>query len=110
RNGPIMINHELAAIPLHPFTIDEVYVFIATDATGEGVPAIRVGDLVLPLFGADVARVESLKQAASAGGRRERQRNQAGAIHGAARNYDDQTQNRNLAMKPEHSPEFERFA
>src|SRR4029077_18592377 len=70
RNGPIMINHELAAIPLHPFTIDEVYVFIATDATGEGVPAIRVGDLVLPLFGADVAPRGTVKQTGPTGGPR----------------------------------------
>jgi hypothetical protein len=51
--------------PLHPFRIDEVFVFIVTDGEGEGVPAIRHDDMVLPLFGADVARVESLKAAAA---------------------------------------------
>ena len=62
---PIPADPQLAAIPLHPFVIDEVYLFVATDAEGEGVPAIRLGDMAMPLFAADVARVESLKQAAT---------------------------------------------
>lgn len=59
------IDPALRDAPLHPFTIDEVYVFIATDETGEGVPAIQLGDMAMPLFAADVARVESLKQCAT---------------------------------------------
>jgi hypothetical protein len=48
----------------HPKTlqrIDEVFVFVASDADGEGVPAFLSGDVMLPLVCADKARVDSLR-------------------------------------------------
>lgn len=46
--------------------ITELYAFIVTEAPGEeGVPAIRLNDnMVYPLFGADQARVDSLRKMA----------------------------------------------
>jgi hypothetical protein len=48
--------------------IDEVFVFIAQDADGEGVPAfvtdIGWGPVALPLVCADKARVDSLRERA----------------------------------------------
>lgn len=42
--------------------ITELYAFIATEAPGEeGVPAISSGPWMMPLFGADQARVDSLR-------------------------------------------------
>jgi len=45
--------------------ITELYAYICTeDGGGEGVPAVRVGDMVLPLMGADATRMASLRDAA----------------------------------------------
>jgi len=43
--------------------IEEMYAFVAEDSgpDDEGVVAMSVGDVMLPLVGADMARVESLK-------------------------------------------------
>lgn len=42
--------------------ITELYAFIATEEPGEeGVPAISSGPWMMPLFGADQARVDSLR-------------------------------------------------
>jgi len=43
--------------------IEEMYAFIAedTESGDEGVVAMSVGNVMLPLVGADMARVESLK-------------------------------------------------
>jgi hypothetical protein len=41
--------------------IDEVFVFVASDADGEGVPAFSDGEFVMPLVCADKARVDSLR-------------------------------------------------
>lgn len=54
----------------HPKTlqrIDEVFVFVASDADGEGVPAFCHGDKWLPLICADKARVDSLREMAKDG-------------------------------------------
>ena len=51
----------------HPKTlqrIDEVFVFIASDKDGEGVPAFSDGNMMLPLVCADKARVDSLRSMA----------------------------------------------
>ena len=44
-----------------PQLITELYAFIATEKEGEGVAAVRLGDTMFPLFGADQARVDSLR-------------------------------------------------
>ena len=43
--------------------IEEMYAFVAEDSgpDDEGVVAMSVGNVMLPLVGADMARVESLK-------------------------------------------------
>ena len=43
--------------------IEEMYAFVAEDfePDDEGVVAMSVGDVMLPLVGADMARVESLR-------------------------------------------------
>lgn len=43
--------------------IEEMYAFVAEDSgpDDEGVVAMSVGDVMLPLVGADMARVESLR-------------------------------------------------
>ncbi len=43
--------------------IEEMYAFVAEDSgpDDEGVVAMSVGSVMLPLVGADMARVESLK-------------------------------------------------
>jgi hypothetical protein len=51
----------------HPKTlkrIDELFVFVASDADGEGVPAFFDGSVMLPLVCADKARVDSLREIA----------------------------------------------
>jgi dihydroorotase-like cyclic amidohydrolase len=51
----------------HPKTlqrIDEVFVFVASDADGEGVAAFFDGEHGLPLIAADKARVDSLREIA----------------------------------------------
>ena len=52
----------------HPKTlkrIDELFVFVSSDADGEGVPAIADGPLMLPLICADRERVDSLREVAA---------------------------------------------
>ena len=46
--------------------IEEMYAFVAEDSgpDDEGVVAMSVGNVMLPLVGADMARVESLKPVA----------------------------------------------
>ena len=44
--------------------IDEVFVFVASDGDGEGVPAFFNGGLMMPLVCADKARVDSLREVA----------------------------------------------
>jgi hypothetical protein len=44
--------------------IDEIWCFTAMDASGEGVPAVTIGGVAYPLFGADLERVKSLAQIA----------------------------------------------
>lgn len=48
--------------------INQLFAFVVVDADGtEGVPAFSAGDgLVLPLMGADMARVDSLKRLVAA--------------------------------------------
>jgi hypothetical protein len=41
--------------------IDEVFVFVASDADGEGVAAALAGDVFLPLVCADRARVDAVR-------------------------------------------------
>ena len=46
----------------HLLAISEVFVFITKDATGnEGIPAVQVGDMMMPMVCADIDRVESLR-------------------------------------------------
>lgn len=43
------------------FRIEKVFAFVVVDTDGtEGVPAVKVGPMVLPLLGADLKRIESL--------------------------------------------------
>jgi hypothetical protein len=44
--------------------IDEVFVFIASDEDGEGVPAFMAGSVAMPLVCADKERVDSLRDIA----------------------------------------------
>jgi hypothetical protein len=44
--------------------IDEIYVFIASSADGEGLPAFLRNGMMLPMVCADKARVESLREIA----------------------------------------------
>lgn len=51
----------------HPKTlqrIDEVFVFVASDADGEGVPAFITREMWMPLMAADKDRVDSLREIA----------------------------------------------
>lgn len=44
-----------------PLRVDEVYCFIARNKDGdEGIPAIQLGNLMMPMVGADMDRVLSL--------------------------------------------------
>ncbi len=50
-----------------PHKIERLYAWIATDATGEdGIPAMRSGDVAMPLIGSDKDRIESLRPYAEA--------------------------------------------
>jgi hypothetical protein len=42
----------------------ELYAFVARDNSGEGLPAIQMGSLMMPLVAGDLERVESLREAA----------------------------------------------
>lgn len=43
-------------------TITEMFAFIAVDETGEGVLAVQTSDgMMMPLVGADLARIDSLR-------------------------------------------------
>ena len=44
--------------------IDEVFLFVASDVDGEGIPAFMDGLLWMPLVCADKARVDSLREMA----------------------------------------------
>jgi hypothetical protein len=44
--------------------IDEMYAFIASDETGEGIIGFRGPEGWVPLVGADMARVDSLRHMA----------------------------------------------
>lgn len=44
--------------------ITELYAFIASEPDGEGVAAVQLGSMMMPLVGADAARVESLRKMA----------------------------------------------
>lgn len=44
-----------------PLKIEEMFVFIAHEADGEGVPAYKLGNMMMPLVGADRERVASLR-------------------------------------------------
>jgi hypothetical protein len=45
--------------------IDCLYAFIAKDAQGvEGLPAYQMGKILMPLVGADPARIDSLRKVA----------------------------------------------
>lgn len=45
--------------------IDEVFAFVAVDTDGtEGVPAVGIGKMVMPLMGADTARMDSMMASA----------------------------------------------
>lgn len=46
-------------------TITEMFAWVLTEPEGgEGIPAIMFGGSIMPLIGADRARIESLRQAA----------------------------------------------
>lgn len=47
-----------------PQLITEVFMFIAQEGEGEGIPAVQLGDVLMPLLGADRARVDSLRRLA----------------------------------------------
>lgn len=44
-----------------PLKIDELYAFIAEEPDGEGLAAHQLGAMMMPLIGADAARVDSLR-------------------------------------------------
>lgn len=50
--------------PNHLQSIDEVWLFISVDETGEGVVAAPLGDQLVPLIAADEARLSSLRSLA----------------------------------------------
>lgn len=57
-----MSNIKLIDIPNHLLNIDELYVFIGKDATGnEGIPAFHMRDMMMPMVCADQARVDALR-------------------------------------------------
>lgn len=41
--------------------VNSVFVFVIDNPEGEGIPAMTVGQMVMPLVGADMARVDSLR-------------------------------------------------
>lgn len=47
-------------------TIDEMFAFVSDDPDGEGVCAVHTATGWMPLMGADLARVESLRPIAQA--------------------------------------------
>lgn len=48
-----------------PQIITELYAWVCTEPDGsEGIPAVKVGNMVMPLVGADRERVESHREAA----------------------------------------------
>lgn len=50
-----------------PHIITEIYAWIATEADGgEGIPAMNVGNMMLPLIGADELRVAHINEMAKA--------------------------------------------
>jgi hypothetical protein len=55
------------------FQIEKIYAWICVDDDGDhGIPAIQVGNVAMPLVGADKARIESYRpfaEAIASGGR-----------------------------------------
>lgn len=49
---------------LHNFKIEEVFLFIATDGNQEGLPAMQMGNVLMPLVAADKKRLADLRVAA----------------------------------------------
>lgn len=49
---------------MDPLVITELYAFIATEDMGEGLAAVQLASMMMPLIGADAARVASLRQMA----------------------------------------------
>lgn len=50
-----------------PHKIERLYAWITTDATGEdGIPAMNLGGVPMPMIGSDKARIESLRPHAEA--------------------------------------------
>jgi hypothetical protein len=48
-----------------PQRIDRLFAWVVTHADGgQGIPSIRVGGMALPLVGADLARMNSLRDSA----------------------------------------------
>ncbi len=47
-----------------PLRITELYAFIAENAAGEGVCAFQYGYALLPMVGADMDRIDSLREKA----------------------------------------------
>lgn len=46
--------------PKAPLRIDRMYAYIASDAEGEGLPAMTMGNTLMPMVGADKERMLSL--------------------------------------------------
>lgn len=43
------------------FKITEIYAFVAVEDGDEGIPAMQIGPLTLPLVGADQTRVDEMR-------------------------------------------------
>ncbi|HEY2249643.1 MAG TPA: hypothetical protein VGH74_01235 [Planctomycetaceae bacterium] len=50
--------------PVHYQRIDEMFVFVVDEGKGEGVPAMQVGQVWMPLVGADKFAVENMRACA----------------------------------------------
>ena len=46
--------------------IEEMFAFVASEDDGEGVAAAQMGNMLMPLVGADAARVDSMRGIAQA--------------------------------------------
>lgn len=49
---------------MQPLIITELFAFIATEEQGEGLAAVQLRSMMMPLIGADPDRVASLRQMA----------------------------------------------
>jgi hypothetical protein len=45
-----------------PLKINEMYAFICDEPDGEGIPAVSMGPMMMPLVGADMTRIDSLRE------------------------------------------------